>query len=220
MFDYEALDADTRERLSLRARVIRPQMYRAATEMVALGHSLAKAKVLLGHYGFGQWMLHEFLWSQDVTWRFLMIAKRFGVAPVTLETACTSLSMLVAPTAAESACFEALMRRALGQTMTEEVLRNIIIQRRALGLTVEDLAELTGIEIAPPPEEEEDAEEAGEEVDADEKVDEDEKGDEDDKGDEVEENDADEAEEGCRAESRTPSAAWLTHSRSALRPFM
>jgi len=81
------------------------------------------------------------------------------------------------------------VRRALGQTMTEEVLRNIIIQRGAKGLTVEDLAELTGIEIAPPPQDEkDDEEEEGDEVD------------EDEKGDEVEENDADEADDGCSAE--------------------
>jgi hypothetical protein len=149
LFDYEALDAETREYLSLRARLIRPQMRRAAMEVIALGRSLAKAKVLLGHYGFGQWMLDEFEWGQDVSWRFLVAARPFGAQPLTLESSTTALSTLVAPTAAQSACFDALVRRALGQTMTYKVLRNIIIQRGALGLTVADLAELTGIEIAP-----------------------------------------------------------------------
>lgn len=177
MFDYEALDEETRELLSLRARMIRPQMRRAAIEVVALGRSLAKAKLLLGHYGFGQWMLHEFKWSQDVSWRFLVTARRFDALPWTLESSYTALGMLVAPTAAESACFDALVRRALGQTMTEEVLRNIIIQRGAKGLTVEDLAELTGIEIAPapPPEDEADDEDgADDEDEEDEEDDEDE----------------------------------------------
>jgi len=198
LFDYEALDEDTRERLSLRARMIRPQMRRAAIEVIALGRSLAKAKVLLGHYGFGQWMLHEFKWGQDVSWRYLVTARRFDALPWSLETSYTALSMLVAPTAAESACFDALVRRALGQTMTEEVLRNIIIQRGAKGLTVEDLAELTGIEIAPPPQGEADDEE--EEEDEDEEVDED------------EENGADPADDGCSENRAHPG------SRIAVRP--
>ena len=160
MFDYQALDANTRDRLALCARKIRPQMYRAAVEMIALGKGLAKVKELLGHARFGQWMLHEFVWGQDVTWRYLMSARQFGGSPLTLETACLALNTLVAPTASEAACFEALVRHSLGQAMTCEVLRNIIIRSRAQGLTVEDLAELTGIEVAP--------EEADEEAEEDE----------------------------------------------------
>ena len=195
MFDYEALDATTRERLALCERQVRPQMRRAAVEAVALGHSLAKVKGLLGHYAFGQWMLHEFLWGQDVTWRFLVAAQRFGVLPLTMESSYAVLSMLVAPTEAESACFEALVRRALGQAMTREVLRNIIIHRRARGLTIEDLAELTGIVIEP--------------AEADDEDDED---DEDEEEDEDEANDQDPAVEGCSENGAQPG------SRIAVRP--
>ena len=54
MFDYDALDADTRDRLSIRARGLRPQMYRVAVEVIALGKGLARVKELLGHARFGQ----------------------------------------------------------------------------------------------------------------------------------------------------------------------
>lgn len=209
MFDYEALDEETRERLSLRARMIRPQMRRAAMEVVALGRSLAKAKMLLGHYGFGQWMLDEFQWSQEVSWRFLVTARRFDALPWTPEASYTALNMLVAPTAAESACFDALVRRALGQAMTEEVLRNIIIQRQARGLTVEDLAELTGIEIAPPPGDEVEEDEGGEEED---QAEEDEGDEEEDQVEAVEENVEDAADEGCSENRAHPG------SRIAVRP--
>jgi len=49
LYDYEALDDETRERLSLRARMIRPQMRRAAKRRTQRMKAAAKTECILAH---------------------------------------------------------------------------------------------------------------------------------------------------------------------------
>jgi len=49
LYDYEALDDETRERLSLRARMIRPQMRRAAKRRTQRTKAAAKTERILAH---------------------------------------------------------------------------------------------------------------------------------------------------------------------------
>ncbi len=147
MFDYAALDAEDRAVLRQRTRTIRALMVGPAADIVTLGQRLLLVKRQLGHDRFGQWAKLEFSWSQEAAWRFLLAAQQYGDAPWTLESAPSVLGVVAAPAAATTARLETVARALAGERMTYFLVHEILDRHGALGLTVGDMAELTGIEI-------------------------------------------------------------------------
>lgn len=129
LFDYTALDTETKILAQQRASEIKTLMRRTAQDIIEIGHKLIEVKAMLGHGQFGEWLTAEFGWSYPTATRFMQVANKF-VNLTNLEFAPSALYMLSAPSTPNEARDEALSRADAGEVITHKVAKKIVQQHR------------------------------------------------------------------------------------------
>ncbi|MBM7843787.1 DUF3102 domain-containing protein [Herpetosiphon giganteus] len=126
LFDYNALDSETRVIVQQKAVEIRDRMRSAAQAVIEIGERLIDVKERLGHGKFGQWLDAEFQWSADTARNYMNVAERFGQNPKISEFAPSALYLLAAPSTPEDARTEAITLAEQGQKITHAVAKQIV----------------------------------------------------------------------------------------------
>lgn len=126
MFDYAALDAETRIVVQQRTTEIKALMKRAASDIIEIGQKLIDVKARLGHGNFRPWLKMEFDWSQDTAQNFMNVAAKFGNFPNLDGMAPSALYLLAAPSTPESARIEAVVRAEEGEPITHSLAQGIV----------------------------------------------------------------------------------------------
>lgn len=150
LFDYGALDAETRIVVQQRTGEIRGLMRRAAQDIVDIGLKLIEVKeqlaqapnrIRLGRVGayeivaerisFESWLKDEFDWSRQTAYRFIWVAERFaGECNNLLQVAPSALYLLSAPSTPETARLEAIERATSGEPITHAKAKEIVNAHR------------------------------------------------------------------------------------------
>src|SRR5262245_38602046 len=99
LFDYAALDAETRIVVQQRAGEIKSIAKRMAADVVEIGEKLAEVKQRLGaNDRFNDWLSAELGWSPRTAHNFIGVWQRFGSANFAIENvAVSALYALAAP---------------------------------------------------------------------------------------------------------------------------
>ena len=126
LFDYNALDTETRVIVQQKAVEIRDRMRSAAQAVIEIGERLIDVKERLGHGKFGQWLDAEFQWSADTARNYMNVAERCGQNPKISEFAPSALYLLAAPSTPEDARTEAINLAEQGQKITHAVAKQIV----------------------------------------------------------------------------------------------
>jgi hypothetical protein len=136
LFDYAALDAETRIVVQQRTSEIKTLMRRSAQDIIDIGQKLIEVKARLGHGHFGGWLESEFGWSQDTAGRFINVAQRFDIPQIAdFNIAPSALYALSAPSTPEPARAEAIERAQAGEPITHSAAKAIIEEYKASKVT-------------------------------------------------------------------------------------
>lgn len=132
LFDYDALDAETRIVVQQRTSEIKTLMRRSAQDIIDIGQKLIEVKARLGHGHFGGWLESEFSWTQMTATRFMNVAETFKFNNLLdLEIAPSALYALAAPSTPEPVRAEAIERAQAGEPITYSTAKAIIEERKA-----------------------------------------------------------------------------------------
>jgi hypothetical protein len=77
LFDYAALDAETRIVVQQKTGEIRERVKRSSDDLIEIGERLTDVKARLGHGRFGAWLKAEFDWSPDTAENLINVAAKF-----------------------------------------------------------------------------------------------------------------------------------------------
>lgn len=148
LFDYAALDSETRIVVQQRTTEIKALMKRAASDIIEIGQKLIEVKARLGHGKFGAWLEAEFDWTERTAQRFIVVADRFTKNDNLSAFAPSALYLLAAPSTPDSAREEALERAEQGEPITHQTAREIVTNHRPPQLVIvphtEENADLIG----------------------------------------------------------------------------
>lgn len=129
IFDYAALDSETRIVVQQRTTEIKALMKRAASDIIEIGQKLIEVKARLGHGHFYGWLGSEFDWTPMTASRFMNVADKFKSNNLLdLNFAPSALYLLAAPSTPESIRVEAIERAEQGETITYSAARDLIEQ--------------------------------------------------------------------------------------------
>ncbi len=133
LFDYAALDAETRIVVQQRAGEIKSIAKRMAADVVEIGEKLADVKQRLGANGcFNDWLSAELGWSPRTAHNFIGVWRRFGSANFAIENvAVSALYALAAPSTPAEAVEEVKRIVDRGQEVTNTVAKEIIEKAKA-----------------------------------------------------------------------------------------
>lgn len=133
LFDYAALDAETRIVVQQRTTEIKALMKRAASDIIEIGQKLIEVKARLGHGQFTGWFEAELGLERTMATKFIQVAERFGaVDMLKISTfAPSALYLLAAPSTPESAREEAIERAGTGEQITHAAARSIVAEHKA-----------------------------------------------------------------------------------------
>lgn len=137
LFDYDALDAETRIVVQQRTTEIKALMKRAASDIIEIGRKLIEVKARLGHDNWTPWLETELGCSPDTAQRMMRVARVFGEKPQIAVFDPSALYLLAAPSTPESARVEAIARAEEGETITHGLARGIIHDHKAPALPFE-----------------------------------------------------------------------------------
>jgi hypothetical protein len=134
LFDYNALDTETRIVVQQRTTEIKALMKRAAGDIIDAGLKSIEVRTLLRHNkggGFEGWIRYEGLESRMI-YHFIRVAETFGNFEnfSKLNIGVSALYLLAAPSTPESARDEALARASTGEPITHQAARDIISNHR------------------------------------------------------------------------------------------
>lgn len=131
IFDYAALDTETRIVVQQRTTEIKALMKRAASDIIDIGQKLIEVKAQLGHGRFYGWLGAEFDWTPMTASRFMNVAERFKSNKLLdLNFAPSALYLLAAPSTPDSVRIEAIDRAAQGETITYSTARDLIEEQQ------------------------------------------------------------------------------------------
>lgn len=133
LFDYNALDIDTRSFVEARTGEIKALVKRSAQDIIEIGQKLTEVKARLGHGNFGQWLKSEFEWSQDTAQRFINVANKFQIPQIAdFDFAPSALYLLAAPSTPDEAVDEAVERAENGERITYSLAKEIADMYKAV----------------------------------------------------------------------------------------
>jgi phage N-6-adenine-methyltransferase len=131
LFDYDALDAETRNVVQQRTGEIRTLVRRAAQDIIDIGQKLIEVRDKLPYGQFEEWTKTEFDWTRQTAYRFIQVAERFGSCNNLLQLAPSALYLLAAPSTPEAARQEAIERAEAGETITYSAARELVAEYKA-----------------------------------------------------------------------------------------
>ncbi len=128
LFDYQALDLESRVIIQQRTGEIKTIAKRLATDIVDIGGKLAEVKDRLGGNGkFTNWLLSELGWSERTAYNFIAVHEKFGTANFAIENVAPSaLYLLVAPGTPEPARAAAIQMANEGERVTHSTAKAIV----------------------------------------------------------------------------------------------
>lgn len=127
LFNYAALDTETRIVVQQRTSEIKTLMRRSAQDIIDIGQKLIEVKGRLGHGHFGGWLESEFSWTPMTAQRFMQVAERFkNNNLLDFNIAPSALYALAAPSTPEPARIEAVSRAQSGEIITHSAAKTII----------------------------------------------------------------------------------------------
>ena len=131
LFDYAALDSETRIVVQQRTDEIKTLVRRSAQDIVDIGQKLIDVKKRLKHGEFGGWLAKEFDWSYPLAAKFMAVGLQFkSINFIDLAVAPSALYLLASPTTPEAARIEALERAEQGERITYTAAREIVQEHR------------------------------------------------------------------------------------------
>jgi len=129
LFDYQALDAETRIVVQQRTGEIKALMKRTVSDIIEIGEKLIEVKERLGHGHFGGWLEAEFEWSERTARRYISVAETFKSDTVSdLRFDAKALYLLAAPSTPDEARAEAIERAEAGETITHARVKEIVAE--------------------------------------------------------------------------------------------
>lgn len=131
LFDYAALDSETRIVVQQRTDEIKTLVRRSAQDIVDIGQKLIDVKARLGHGYFRAWLASEFDWTPQTAVSFMRVAEKFGQISEILTFAPSALYLLASPSTPEAARIEALERAEQGERITYTAAREIVQEHKA-----------------------------------------------------------------------------------------
>lgn len=131
LFDYSALDSETRIVVQQRTTEIKALMKRAASDIIEIGQKLIEVKERLEHGQFSPWLEAEFGWKHTTAWNFMQVADKFSKFESLDGFAPSALYLLAAPSTPESARQEAIARAEEGEVITHGLARGIVHDHKA-----------------------------------------------------------------------------------------
>lgn len=127
VFDYAALDAETRIVVQQKTGEIKERTRRAAQDIIDIGAKLIEVKEKLGHGKFGNWLSAEFNWSEWTARRFMRVAETFKTGNLPdLNFGASALHLLASPSAPDEARQEAIERAGAGEFISHKVAQTIV----------------------------------------------------------------------------------------------
>lgn len=119
IFDYAALNLETRIVVQQRTSEIKSLMRHTASDIFDIGQKLTEVKAQFGHGYFRDWLKTEFDWSFWTANKYMQVADKFKCVNFShLDIAISALYELAAPSTPSAAFDEALERAALGEAIT------------------------------------------------------------------------------------------------------
>lgn len=131
LFEYAALDTETRIVVQQRTTEIKALMRRAASDIIEIGQKLIEVKGRIGHGAFGGWLAAEFEWHENTARNFMRVAEHFKSTNFVEMMAPSALYLLAAPSTPEAARAEAIDRAEAGEPITYSTAREIVSDHRA-----------------------------------------------------------------------------------------
>lgn len=128
IFDYAALDPETRIVVQQKTGEIRGLIRQTAGAVWEIGEAMAAVQSALPHGQFLPWLAREFpQWSKSTAYRFMDVYRSFKLPTVgSLDVPLRALYLLAAPSTPEAARVEALERAAEGEAMTHQRAKEIV----------------------------------------------------------------------------------------------
>lgn len=131
VFDYEALDAETRIVVQQKTGEIKTLMRRSMQDIIDIGTKLIDVKTKLGHGSFGKWLDAEFGWTDRTARKFMAVANVFkSESGSDLNIGAKALYYLAGPSTPEEARQEAIERAEAGEIVTHAVAKAIVTALR------------------------------------------------------------------------------------------
>lgn len=135
LFDYAAMDTETRIVVQQRTGEIKSLMKRAAQDIIDIGEKLTEVKERIGHGHFGDWLGAEFGWDERTARNLMQVAETFRSANFSdLRIAPSALYTLAAPSTPQAARDEALDRAHAGESITYSKARAIVQEHKGTAL--------------------------------------------------------------------------------------
>lgn len=131
LFDYAALDAETRIVVQQRTEEIRALVHRTAQDIIDIGNKLIDVKERLGHGRFGGWLAQEFGWTDRMARHMMSVAETFKSEIISdLSIGPTALYVLASPSVPDAARADAIERAQAGENITAATAREIVQEHR------------------------------------------------------------------------------------------
>jgi len=130
LFDYGALDTETREFVAERTTALRTRLQRAAEDIVNIGTDLLAVKERLPYGQFLDWLDAEFDMSERSAYNLMSVADKFATAASLERVAPTALYLLAASSTPAEARAEALELAEAGEKITRQIARAIVDEHR------------------------------------------------------------------------------------------
>lgn len=131
IFDYEALDAETRIVVQQKTGEIKGLMRQTAQGMFDIGTKLIEVKAKLGHGNFGKWLAAEFEWSERTAQGLMRVANEFKSANFAdLKIGPSALALLAAPSTPETVRDEMLNRAQNGEPINYSTVKNAVVESK------------------------------------------------------------------------------------------
>lgn len=126
LFDYAALDAETRITVQQRTTEIKALMKRAASDIIEIGQKLIEVKGRLPRGHFDGWIKLELGIGRSTAYRFIQVAETFGNSSQIGTIAPSAIQLLAENDIPAAAREEALERAEAGEPITHSLAREIV----------------------------------------------------------------------------------------------
>lgn len=127
LFDYDALDVETRVVVQQKTGEIRERVKRTAQDIIEVGERLIDIKQRLGHGQFGEWLRVEFDWDVRTAQNLMNVASTFKNENFShLSMGHSAMVALAAPSVPEEARKEAISTANSGHHVGHKEAKRII----------------------------------------------------------------------------------------------
>ncbi len=125
-FRYDLLDTETRIVVQQRTSEIRSLMGRSAELVREIGQKLLEVKTKLGHGYFGEWLSHEFQWTERTAENYMLVATKYETISDLSKVSPTALYLLARESTPEQVRESAIAQIESGEKLTPKQVKSAI----------------------------------------------------------------------------------------------